>query len=753
MKKFLALLALVGMTASAATLPTRFQGDVYNYGNVVVGGSTAPDSKAVLDVRSTTKGFLFPRMTTTQRNAISSPTTGLTIFNTSTATIDTYNGSSWASSGTQTLNSAHWYIGNGSSVATDVAMSGDTSVTNTGAVTVNTVGGSSAANIHAAELLANGATTASTPNKIVLRDGSGNILGVASTSSDVEYLTNGGFETGTSATGWTVSGPTGSNETSTIYEGANSEKLVYSSNTGGITQDVTPTTNTASQNLEASCWVNTSLTTAEVCARVAGVKSGCTTVPSTGTFQNVVANFVGPANGTSVGIIADVTGSSTGTMYVDKCHLGPARNLGQSQVNTAWAAYTPTFTGFGTVTVQSFWWRRIGDSLQIKGRFTPGTPTATEARISFPNSYVADSAKMHGTSELCGSMARVPAGGSFNTLSTICEPSVSYFTMGIYSAGTAYSGGASGPMVKMLGNDLVASGNDESIFLQIPVTAFTDQSIYRPDATPASWAGYQTVSGGCSTTSTTYADTSACTSIAVTQQQNRNFGTVTTAGSSLPGVTFTPPRSGNYLVCASGTVSSTLAATASVRMTDGTNVLHNGVSITNSAVGDGVFSLCGTENISAIASTTIKLQLATSTSTSSIVNGTASGSSAIQWSIVELDAPMSAPYLTGSITTNAPTGYRIESARITNSGSCAVGSQTGTWITGTPGHPGTGQCTLNITGAFSVAPVCVCTQTDSSSYVCNLSAAATTTSIATETLTGGGSDTDRPFNIMCMGQR
>jgi hypothetical protein len=44
-------------------------------------GST-PDASAMVDIASTTKGFLLPRMTTTQQNAIPSAATGLLIFNT-----------------------------------------------------------------------------------------------------------------------------------------------------------------------------------------------------------------------------------------------------------------------------------------------------------------------------------------------------------------------------------------------------------------------------------------------------------------------------------------------------------------------------------------------------------------------------------------------------------------------------------------------------------------------------------------------
>lgn len=48
---------------------------------------------AILEARSTTKGVLFPRMTTTQRNAILSPAIGLLIFNTTTGLFNFYNGS------------------------------------------------------------------------------------------------------------------------------------------------------------------------------------------------------------------------------------------------------------------------------------------------------------------------------------------------------------------------------------------------------------------------------------------------------------------------------------------------------------------------------------------------------------------------------------------------------------------------------------------------------------------------------------
>lgn len=58
-------------------------------------GITTPNSTSMLDITSTTKGFLQPRMTTTQRNAISSPATGLSVYDTTIQAPYYYNGTSW----------------------------------------------------------------------------------------------------------------------------------------------------------------------------------------------------------------------------------------------------------------------------------------------------------------------------------------------------------------------------------------------------------------------------------------------------------------------------------------------------------------------------------------------------------------------------------------------------------------------------------------------------------------------------------
>jgi hypothetical protein len=60
-----------------------------------LGLGASVNSKAVVDMVSTTKGALLPRMTTAQRDAITSVPTGLLIYNTTTNEFNVYTGSAW----------------------------------------------------------------------------------------------------------------------------------------------------------------------------------------------------------------------------------------------------------------------------------------------------------------------------------------------------------------------------------------------------------------------------------------------------------------------------------------------------------------------------------------------------------------------------------------------------------------------------------------------------------------------------------
>jgi Chaperone of endosialidase len=57
------------------------------------------DASAVVDITSTTGGVRFPRLTTTQKNAVSGPAAGLVVYDTTLNQLNYYDGSTWSSIG------------------------------------------------------------------------------------------------------------------------------------------------------------------------------------------------------------------------------------------------------------------------------------------------------------------------------------------------------------------------------------------------------------------------------------------------------------------------------------------------------------------------------------------------------------------------------------------------------------------------------------------------------------------------------
>lgn len=79
-------------TISSSRLPTNL---VYSGQTGSVGIGSAADASSILTLAANNKGFLAPRMTTSERDAISAPATGLQIYNTTTNTINYFDGTLW----------------------------------------------------------------------------------------------------------------------------------------------------------------------------------------------------------------------------------------------------------------------------------------------------------------------------------------------------------------------------------------------------------------------------------------------------------------------------------------------------------------------------------------------------------------------------------------------------------------------------------------------------------------------------------
>jgi hypothetical protein len=139
------------------------------YGQVGI-GTTSPNASAQLDVSSTTKGFLPPRMTQAQRQDINSPTAGLMVYQTDgTAGLWYYTGNAWI------------YIINSTSATLPVSNGGTGtttgSITGTGALTF-TAGGTNQ----------NVTLTPSGSGRTILNGNVG--IGTASPSSKLDVIGN-----------------------------------------------------------------------------------------------------------------------------------------------------------------------------------------------------------------------------------------------------------------------------------------------------------------------------------------------------------------------------------------------------------------------------------------------------------------------------------------------------------------------------------------------------------------------------------
>ncbi|MFT3678837.1 MAG: tail fiber domain-containing protein [Ferruginibacter sp.] len=113
-----------------------------------------PDTSAMLDVSSTVKGFLTPRMTTTERNAIPLPATGLLIYNTTTNQFNVNTGTSGSPSWTAIV------------AGSTVSSVSNSSNTNSLTTTVNSVTGSAVSIINSNALSLNTSSITSTVNGV-----------------------------------------------------------------------------------------------------------------------------------------------------------------------------------------------------------------------------------------------------------------------------------------------------------------------------------------------------------------------------------------------------------------------------------------------------------------------------------------------------------------------------------------------------------------------------------------------------------
>lgn len=175
------------------------------------------------------------------------------------------------------------------------------------------------------------------------------------------------------------------------------------------------------------------------------------------------ATFQTASNSTSYRLIFHVqsTSASAYTLKVDNVSVSPSTYVFGTPV-TDWQSYTPTFTGFGTPTSVQFQWRRVGADLEVRGKFTSGTSTATEGRVSFPSGLTSGDTNLIPSLQHIGMAAS--SATAANSRTVLIEPSVTYFTFGVTT---------SGPLTKANGSTLFGSGETCAFFGKVPIAGWS----------------------------------------------------------------------------------------------------------------------------------------------------------------------------------------------------------------------------------------------------------------------------------------
>lgn len=689
----IALLALtvLGLAPSVWSAPPARFNDLAIKSSLTIGKTTAAASSAVMDIVSTTKGILHPRMTTTQRDAISTPASGLQIFNTTTGKPEYYNGSAWVEvgSGSGTAGSSEF-----NAVKNPIAASGVADWTETDADNDAAFGYS--------------AVTTFQGNNSFTYDSADNVDRVCADTNAMTGIYNA--------------------EASMWFKGdASLYKFELQDGSANVKHTVTLT--------NESDWYKVSLNyPATDALKVCVVSSGNgAAINFTKVQWGEATNLSNVSQASLVGTLVTV-GCDAGWTTASTSFAAPGVRTSCTYAATgkasAPATMVPAFTFASLeageyVAVYEGQWGNVTANKATVSSFYDGTGYAKEAPTTFGDSGI----HMSGT----------VVNGSFTY--TTAKTNVTFVVHQKTDSGgnTRLMGTTASPGVFKLYRFPSAS--------QLALTVDTAGGSWSGyHAADCSWARTNAAYGDPT------AD-SACT-LTERKNINFGTVTSYLSGSDkLSGITFTPRAAGKtYQVTATLKAAGQSASqNYNFQLTDGTSVIgETGFETTASDNGYAKqYSISGTYTASDTAAKTLKLQTKGSSGAVTIL-APANNASAIEWSILDISQSLPAQILQNQVSTSAAGGTNIGAAYITNGGTCAISRQTGDWIASVTNNGSGCSYTLK-TGFFSDKPMCTCTQEGTAERFCTMEVNSST-NIITRTFYDGGEE-DRAAHVMCMGPR
>jgi uncharacterized protein (TIGR02145 family) len=347
-------------------------------------GTETPNAAAILDITSTSRGLLLPRMTTTQRNAIASPVAGLMIYNTTSNCMNLFNGAGWnelcgtATQGLITTINCAGATHNGTLTSGSAASSVSSVISYTGGnglpysgQTVTSTGVTGLTATLSAGTMASGAgsltyTITGTPS------GSGTASFAISVGGQSCTLTRTVFEVGTIASAFNCGSAT-NNGTLTSGSAASSVSSVisYTNGNGGTHngQTVTSTGVTGlTATLASGIFANGSGT---LTYNITGTPSASGTATFAISIGGQTCNLTRTVAAAATNVtclltattVVDVTNATTGRIWMD-------RNLGAHRAATS---FDDSFA-YGDY----FQWGRQADGHQCRTSITTTTQSTTD---------------------------------------------------------------------------------------------------------------------------------------------------------------------------------------------------------------------------------------------------------------------------------------------------------------------------------------------------------------------------------------
>jgi hypothetical protein len=165
------------------------------------------------------------------------------------------------------------------------------------------------------------------------------------------------------------------------------------------------------------------------------------------------------------------TSASAYAVKLDNLCLGP-NAVARGAAITDWVAYTPTFTSFGTVSTNGCFWRRVGSNVELLCRWSNGTTTGSEARVSLPSGLTVSTTEL-ASLKVVGNAWRNVA-GAYYAYYVNCEAGNSYVTFGASAAATQT------PILKLNGTNF-ANSEAVGFHCSIPIQGWSSSVLMSTD--------------------------------------------------------------------------------------------------------------------------------------------------------------------------------------------------------------------------------------------------------------------------------